>query len=284
MSRSLLALLVLVVLALVLGGIYAGVLPSSEVEALAIDAVQGEVVASVRGVETPAVVGLALGPGDVVRTGPASAAVLAGGGGAKVTLGADTRVRVQRVDVGIVQIELDDGRLRVRAHREGSAVRVVSRGRAVRVAAGELGLVSEGELLGVEVAEGRADVEGVRGVDALDQGGALAASGNVGRGFEVSEAPLLEVPWPEGPTGSAVRVEGRATPFAQVSVEGGGAVRADAEGRFVLDVSVPAGATELSVVAVDPLGREARVTKAVALAPEPRGSPTFRIDLGGGAP
>ncbi len=282
MSRRSWLLLVAAVVLLVGALMDPSVWEGSGEPTISVDSVRGQVTAEIDGVRTAASSGMALGPGDVLRTGAGAEAVLWQDGEAPVTLSGRTTVRVEELQDRELSLELQRGRMRVKALGTGAGIRVRARGARLRARQADftVALADDGTL-GAEVQAGVVEVEGVEGVTEVREGQRMIAAAGHAELFDVPLEALLVVEWPEVRAGVPARVVGRAEPWARVEVEGGESTRADATGAFAIDVRVPEGATEVAVVAYDALGDAHRAVASVVAATAPNEPPTFKMDFGG---
>jgi hypothetical protein len=262
---------------------YAG--RASGPEPLAIAAVEGDVVRVRDDRETPGAVGMSLAPGDRLVTGDDGSATLTRGAGTSVEVSPNTTVELAAIEDGLVEVRVEGGRVRARARPDAGAVRVLAAGREALAYDASFGLAVDHGSVSIETERGRVVVGGVPGVSEVQAGSRLHVFPDGEAVLRpVSDALLLDVAWPEPVRVGRVKVAGTTEPGATVRLvapvaDAGEPVRADAEGRFELELPVPEGRTEIEVAVRDPFGRERTARGVVQRVPEAKGAPTFRIEL-----
>lgn len=239
----------------------------SEVELVVVE-LRGDVTVSPAG-EDPgrATEGQAIGVDDSIQTPPDGRAVLALNGTTRIALGAASRVRVDKVGVEGVHLELEDGALEATVRPESGAVRVGNGGRAVIATQGSFAVGVSGDIFQVDAREGDVVLSGVD-VTRLEEGQQATV---VDRHAEIAPVPddlLLDVAWPTlGRTREKEGVLAGATvPGARVVVTGSfgeRSTRADATGAFELVVPLQEGENEVRVTSIDPLGRSRELVGAL---------------------
>lgn len=280
MDRALTALAVLlVIVAAVALWSYAG--PDDGPTLLTVEQSSGDVARERGALEQRASVGMTIEPGDRLVTGPASAATISRAGRSPIQLDAETSVQVTRVDEGVVELEVQRGRVRARVRPDGGALRLQSAGRSILATDATFVFASDGEGgLSAAVEEGHVATAGVPGLGELSAGQQVVVmpDGAV-RTSAIPDALLLDVQWPDTVTTERVIVTGRTEPGALVRVlasEVVGPVRADADGGFFVPVTLATGTNQVEVAVVDTLGRERRISAEVVREVKP---PTTSIGL-----
>lgn len=216
------------------------------------------------GTALAAEVGRPLDASDHVATGKGSRAVLGLGSETRIRLGPESSLAVTSVGADGVRLELEGGALEATVRPGSGAVRVGNAGREVVATNAEFAVgVSDG-VLQVEARDGELGLSGVdetrlqagNVATLVDRKAAIAA---------IPEELLLEVRWPseERTRAATQEVAGRTVPGALVAVRGGWGEpvvgRADAEGRFRIEVPLTEGRNPVTVHATDPLGNRADV-------------------------
>jgi len=221
-------------------------------------------------------VGMRLRPDDELTVGANSAAELAVDAQTRVSLDAQSSIRVVGVDASGVRIELEEGRVsaRVRPERtpaDAATVSITSRGREVSAADADFTVVAGDDgSLGVESSRGSVALQGFDDVVSLAEGSRLAAApGQQAQTTPIPAALLLEVSWPEQELtrASQVPLQGITTPFAMVTLRGAGAhstrVRAGEDGRFTVSLPLEEGENPIEVAVQDVMGNRTQETHAL---------------------
>jgi len=257
-------------------------------DALVVTAAQGaRLQRAGRGSSQPVAAGLLIEGRDQLVVGTGGHAVLELGQGTRMELGANASVRVLSVDARGARVELEGGRLEARVTPGSPVLGVESRGRTVVAtdAAFTVGVDEDGTLA-VRPETGRLSVEGVRGVTSVEAGERLTVPTN-GPGVvdEATRALLLSVDWPAGTVREPTApLTGRSAPHARVEVRSpGGSVettRADASGRFALEVSLEEGPNPLEVVVSEPIGAQQQTAQTVERDSQPPSATTVEVGWG----
>lgn len=247
---------------------------------LVISEVDGEVRLTVQGVEDDARRGVVLGAKDRLVTGSEARAVLALGANTRIRMGPLSALEVTAVSEEGVQLELEDGALHATVRPEGGAVRVGSQGREVIATNAAFDVGVHGGVLQVSTQRGSVSLAGVDNtrVDAGSQATIVDRKADIG---PVPEEVLLEVEWPE-PVRTRARtttIAGTTAPGALVRLVGPTgepvAVRADAAGRFRVEMPLSEGSNEVEIEAVDVLGKRSRSVEGTLQTRDTLG-PSFR--------
>jgi hypothetical protein len=216
------------------------------------------------GVRRDAAGGERLDADDRLATEAGGRAVLALNGDTRVRVGPSSSVRVRSVGLDGVSLDLEDGAITATVRPESGAVRVGHRGREVLATGGEFAVGVSGEVMQVDARSGSVVLSGVDATRV--EAGQQAVV--IDRHAEIAPVPkelLLAVAWPdeERTRASEATVAGRTAPGARVVVRGRfgeRAGRAGPDGRFNVPVPLEEGDNDVEVIAVDPLGVEARVS------------------------
>ncbi len=229
---------------------------------LAIQEVTGQVKLELPGGPVAPAVGAELTGAERLVTGPAgSRVVLSLGQSSRVTVEADSAVRVLGSDDDGVKLELEDGRIRANVRPEDGQLGVAAGDREVRArdAAFAIGLGEDGTTE-VQVGSGEVSLSGFRGYDRASGGQRLVASGEHVDLQPIPTSLLLKVDWPDERTRKErVAVAGTTDPGARViirTLSGPQEVTADEVGRFQAVVVLSEGDNEVAVAATSVLGLE----------------------------
>lgn len=280
MDRALTAVAVVLLLAAAVAlWRYAG--PEDGPTQLTIESVQGDVSRNRGELSQHASIGMAVLPGDRLVTGPASTTTISRGGRSPITLDSETFVSVSRVEEGLVELNVERGRVRARVRPDGGALRLVSAGRAVLATDATLSLAADADGgLAIAAEDGRVAVSGVGGVGELGpRAQAIVMPDGAVRSGPIPDDVLLDVAWPPRGQVARVTVQGQTEPGAWVRIfaaEVAGPVRADADGRFSMPVVLQEGENEVEVAVIDAFGRERRTS--TQLVRDTKG-PTFKVEL-----
>jgi hypothetical protein len=228
------------------------------------------------GLSEDASVGMRLHPDDELTVGANGAAELAVDAQTRVSLDAQSSIRVVGVDSSGVRIELEEGRVSARVRPDQTQpdaplLSITSRGRAVSAADADFTVVAgESGSIGVESSRGELALQGFDDVVSLAEGSRLAAApGQQAQAIPIPSALLLEVFWPEqARTRSAeVPVLGLTTPLAMITLTSLGdvstSIRAGEDGRFSASVPLQEGENPIEVTAHDVMGNRTRETRAL---------------------
>ncbi len=256
-----------------------------------VDSTPGVVIESVTGVveregsdgRHVAEVGSQLSLDERLVVGEASQAELAFGENTRLTLQADSSIRVLGASVSGLSVELENGRVQATVRPGGAVLGVTSGNRTVVAENARFSMgVGEADLLGLEVRDGSVALQGVDGVDQLESGKRILVAGDViAVNGGIPARLLLEVEWPEQVATSSQKtvLRGITEPGAEVVVGGqGGAVRtiADPSGEFALEVPLEEGKNDLSLQAISVMGRRETATSTVVRDSE---APTGRFEI-----
>lgn len=232
---------------------------SGEIE-LVLEQIDGEVVlAGPDGTLKTPEVGAVLSDADHLETGDDARAVLGLGQETRIRLGPESSLRVTSVGAEGVKLELEDGALQATV-RPGAPVRVANSGREVVATNAEFRVgVSQG-VLQVETEEGELGLVGAANQTRLEAGSSATIVDRKAVIAPIPEELLLDVRWPVVKQTRATHgiVTGTTVPGAKVRVVGptGEVVGvADGEGAFSIEVGLDEGLNEVTVYAMDPLGR-----------------------------
>jgi hypothetical protein len=213
-------------------------------------------------------VGRVLAANERVETLANSQAILGLGTDTRIRLGPTSSVRVTGVDENGVQLELEDGALQATVRAESGSVRIASEGREVLATNADFTVGVHGDVLQVGSERGSVSLSGVD-VTLVNEGNLAVV---VDRHAEIGPVPdnlLLDIEWPGAQVtrNKVGYLLGNTSPGATVQVEGDfGELweRADAEGRFEMEIPLGEGANDVRVRAVDIFGNEDSVTGALA--------------------
>lgn len=252
---------VLLVLSVVgAGALYAGV--AGGPAPLAIASVEGEVVRARGDAEEAGAPGMTLAAGDEVRTGSDGVAVISRGGKAPLRLAARSTLRIESIADELVEVRLRRGQLRARVRPDAGALRVLSGDRSVLATDAEVELLAGDDVFAVQATRGEVAVGGIAGQGRVGEGERLVDLGGGGAHVgPISDAPLLDVDWPDPSRAEEVEVVGRAEPGATVTLRVAGAsgeARVGAAGTFAVRLPVGPGSHRATLDLVDVFGRESR--------------------------
>lgn len=222
-------------------------------------------------------VGDAVRAGDALQVGDDGAAVIGVGEATRLTLEAGASIQILEVTDGAVRVELEDGAVSARVRPGGPSLGVSSQGRGVVTTDGAFRASRAPDgTFAAEVSEGQVSVEGVEGVTSLPVGQRLTAP--QGAPAAVSAAApelLLQVAWPAPVAVDAqgASVAGETAPYARIKATCGDKAcadaRADAQGRFSVEVPVDSPQLPVRLEASDAMGQRAETTGDVKRAQPP---------------
>lgn len=253
-------------------------------EPLSVLEVEGEVTRARATVTEPAAAGMTLEAGDELRTGRGGAAVIARGSRAPLRLEGSTTVRIEAVTDDVVEVRLQEGRIRAKVRPDASALRVLQGRRSVLATDAEVRIASEaGRLLSVEPERGEVAVTGVPGAGRVVAGTRLVdLEGRGARILKLSAEPLLHVAWPRPQREGKAVVAGEAEPGSKLELMLGSTVRdveVGLDGAFEVEVELPPGETTATARIVDPMGRTKTVRGSLRRIADRGGTPTFELEL-----
>ncbi|MEL6349136.1 MAG: FecR domain-containing protein [Myxococcota bacterium] len=240
--------------------------------ALVVMSTDGQVVRTdAVGQQTVAGAGMTLHPRDTLKVGAASHADLTVGDHTRLSLEAESTIRVVGVDPTGVRVELEEGRVRAVVSPASPGLSVTNRGRAVRADDADFSVAADADGgLVVTSIRGELSLQGFDGDDVLTAGQQLR--GAPGRASVTQDIPidlLLKLQWPEQAVvrrendviltaDDEYRVQGRTAPYARIRLrcdDRERVGRADAEGRFLLSIPLIEGLNIIDVTADDANGR-----------------------------
>ncbi|MCB9663534.1 MAG: FecR domain-containing protein [Alphaproteobacteria bacterium] len=230
---------------------------------LVVEEVQGDVRRVREGDEIHAQLGMHLRPGDRVSTGPGGRATLTRGGSSSLRLSEGTSVELSGIDDGVIELQLQRGRLRARVRPDGGALRVANAERSVLATSATFDAAVDADgVLTVEAQEGELAVSGLTDVARLQPGQRLVAFADGSSAVEpIPTQLLLEVPWPDPSPAELVTVVGRTAAGVEVRLKtsrGEVQGRADARGGFSLEVPLEPGDNQVELIVTDALDRQHR--------------------------
>jgi hypothetical protein len=271
MRRILLVLLAVVVALAVGGAAWRYVAAEDPGGRLIVAEITGPVTLAGEGRATaPVERGTVLVPSDELATGPDGRVVLELTPGTRIRLGPSSSVMVKSVERDAVQLELENGQLQATVRPDSGAVRVGSHGRQAVATQGEFSVGVRGDIMQVAAEKGTVTVTGVDPPTTLAQGQQATV---VAQKLETDRIPpsmLLAVEWPQRSRTRAVTqaLTGQTSPGAEVGIDGSfghRSVRADASGHFAIDLPLAEGDNPVQIHAIDILGRETKVSGALAV-------------------
>lgn len=209
--------------------------------------------------------GEVLGASDRIQAGADGRAVLGFGPESRVSVEANSSIRVTGVDEGGVQLELEEGRVRATVRPGAGRLRVDADGRALSAEDADFTAIRQGANLAVEGERGTVAVSGVPGVGEVKAGERLVApkDGNP-LTAPANDALLFHVVWPDErqTRKDKVQVAGTTEPGATVTLGRPGSevtVKADGSGKFVAEVELGEGENTIRARAVGAFGNVAEV-------------------------
>jgi len=221
------------------------------------------------GKQEVAIVGMALHPRDELAVGPGSSAALQIGEETRLSLEAESAIRVIGIENSSVRVELEEGRVSARVRPNSPALSVTSRGRAVFADDADFTMATDLDgVLNVNAEAGTLSLSGFDQAATLAPGQRLSAlPGAPAVIAPIPEGLLLDVEWPQlvATREEELFLEGRTAPFAAVSVvvhDRSMSLRAGADGRFRAPFQLSEGGNPVSVVVRDALGNHQQTSRA----------------------
>lgn len=201
-----------------------------------------------------------VGVNDVVRTGEGSRVILSIGEGLSIRVDESAEVKVREVTNDGVQLELENGRLTADVSMDGPSLDISSGQRTFSATDAAFTIAVDDSDLAVDVQRGQLGVDGVQGVETLEQGKRLhVVDGQDPWTAEIPEQFLLDVAWPEKARTNQVDavLAGRAEPGSFIEVKGvkePARVQVGKDGRFEVPVSLKEGLHSVEILAVSIMG------------------------------
>lgn len=198
--------------------------------------------------------------GGEVIAGSDGHAVLAAGSGLRVTVAPDAAVRLTAITDREVRLELERGRVAATVRATGPRLAVEAGAARASALDADFIVVREGTAVGLESTRGRVEVGGIAGVEAVDAGERVVATGGAPVRAAAGEQLLLAVtPLPAARVrAGTANIAGRTAPGARVQVLRGDVLvvagAAGPDGAFQFDVALLEGDNRFVVEARDLLG------------------------------
>ncbi len=210
--------------------------------------------------------GAAVRAGGEVIAGADGHAVLAAGNGLRVTVAPEATVHLTAITAREVRLQLERGRVEATVRVAGPRLTVDAGAARASAQDADFVVVRDETAVGLEALRGRVEIGGIGGVDALDAGERVVATGRAALRSATGEQLLLAVtPLPAARVrAGTASISGTTAPGARVQLFRGdevvASVTAATDGAFHLDAPLVEGDNHFAVEARDLLG-EARVAE-----------------------